>query len=777
MVLSTGVSFALAGAWLAVTAPRTLRGGWPLALPAATCVISLVVLLEYAAGVDLGVDAPALHAWLPVDAQYPGRMSAFTAIGFLAAGVTMILEGRPAGPRTDVLALALATTSGAVGVLAMLGYLFELHLVYARYALGLIAVPTAIGLVVLGVALWLRLLGEGRIHFWEKFASEDRITFSAAAILSLTSLAAAVIVFAALEGRVTQTLREELATSLRYRVLLAESAIEAGLQRTRILSGRPAPARSLRRHGEHPGDPEALAQLSQSVTSLVADGYLAAVYYDVHGAEIVAAGQRLRDPDLSVGLLGAPGATLAWQGRFVVSARYPIADARGDTGAALVQATLPALDELLHDPYRLGATGEGGMCVRIEDRLGCFPQPRIPKVYSVPVRAADGSLLPMTRGVSGEIGVVVTRDYRGENVMAAYAPVGAYGLGMVAKVDTAEIYAPVRERLQILLPALVVLIAAGTLLLRMRVRPLIARLAESERDALQQHRALEAMMANVADGMMMLDVDGTIRSWNTAAERLFGYSAAEVVGRNLSMLVPEELREANIAATRRLVATGNSNVIDRANLNYPARRKDGSRFELEGTVTRTGGGDIPHLVAIFRDITERKQAERQLARLALHDPLTGLPNRASFEQRVEEALPRRRKGGGHLALMMMDMDKFKSINDSLGHGAGDLLLVAFARRIQGALREEDLIARLGGDEFTIVAENLKSADDAVAIAEKVLGATREPFDIEGLALVVTTSIGIALYRDGDTAESLMKRADSALYEAKSAGRARYRIAS
>jgi diguanylate cyclase (GGDEF)-like protein/PAS domain S-box-containing protein len=647
---------------------------------------------------------------------------------------------------------------------------------YARYPLGLVALHTAVGLVALCIALWLRFLSEGRVHFWQRLNVQDRITFAAAAMLTLTSLAAAVIVFAALEGRVTQTLSEGLATSLRYKVLLAESAIQAGLQRARILAGRPAPARLLRRYGSRPDDPEAIAGLEQSVASLIADGYLAAVYYDRHGAEIVLAGELLKDPDLAVSLRDAPGATLAWKSRFVVSERYPISDASGQVGAAMVQAELPALDTLLRDPHLLGETGEAGMCAWSESRLGCFPQPRNPKAYFIPPRTSDGAPLPMTRGLYGETGVLLTRDYRGENVMAAFSPVGTSGLAMAAKIDTAEIFAPVRERLQFLLPILLMLIAAGTLLVRVRVRPLAARLARSEREAQEQRGALESMMANVADGIMLLDPDGTIRSWNSAAERLFGYLMSEVVGRNISTLVPEELRKSNIASTRRFLATGQSNIIDKGNLNYPAQRKDGSRFELEFAITRMGSGDRPQLVAVFRDITERKAAERRLSQLALNDALTGLPNRVSFEHRLDEALARRRRGGGPLALMIMDLDKFKSVNDTLGHEAGDLLLVAFAGRLQGAFREVDQVARLGGDEFTIIAENLKGVEDAVALAQKVLAAMREPFELDGRKLNTSTSVGIALYREGDSRKTLMKRADMALYEAKGAGRARYQLA-
>lgn len=777
MVFNTAACFVLSGLSLVLAA---LRPDWRRAvrvLAAGLLALATAVTLQYVMGADLGVDAPALHRWLPSDNNpHPGRMSAFTGLAFIAASLALLLATGPSRPRSDSLALALAAATGVIGALALVGYLFELHLVYARYPLGVVALHTALGLVALSSALWLHLLREGRVHRWNMLAAQDRIALASAAILTLATLAVAVGVFATLQVRVTQALSDGLSASLRYRVLLAKAIIDAGVQRAHILVGRPAPERLLKQYKQRPGDAEAVAQLSQSAASLLADGFRAGIYYDADGREIVRAGEPLGEPPLAVALRGAPGTTLAWQGGFIISGRYPIADADGPLGATLVETALPALDALLNDSYRLGESGEAGMCAQLGERLGCYPQPRIPQVYFVPVKAADGALLPMSRGLSGETGVVLTQDYRGENVMAAYAPVGDFGLAMVTKMDTAEIYAPVRERLQFVLPILVLLIAAGTFLLRIGVQPLAERLAKSEQEAQERHRALDAMMAKVADGMMLLDADGTIRSWNAAAERLFGYPMAEVVGRNVAILVPEELRESNLAATGRFLATGQSNIVDKGNLNYPARRKDGSRFELEFAVTRMGSGKTPQLVVIFRDITERKAAEQRLTQLALHDALTGLPNRASFEQHLNEALQRRRRSGAQLALMVLDVDRFKKVNDSLGHAAGDLLLVAFAKRLRSALRESDLVARLGGDEFTVIAEGLKDAGDAVAIADKVIATMRDPIDIDGRALSASTSIGLALCRDGDTPQALMQRADKALYEAKGAGRARYCVA-
>lgn len=776
MARNTALCFALSGSWVVVAALRPTWRRTAGSLAAVLLVLAAAGMLQYPLGADFGIDAAELHRWLRATDLHPGRMSAFSSIAFVLAGVAMLLALRPPTPWGDALAALSASGTGIVGIAGLLGHMLQLHLIYAGYLFGIAALPTSVGLVALSVALWLHLVRGRRVRFWSGLPVHDRITFASAAILMLVSLAAGVSVLATMQARVHQALSDGLAMSLRHRVSLARELIDAGMQRSRILVGRPAPARALRRLKEHPNDAEAIALMSQSAASLVADGYLAASYFDTDGREIVTAGRPLRDSALSVSLGGASGATLEWREGFSISGRYAIADADGPVGTVLVEVPLPGLDALLSDQYRLGESGETGMCARFGVKLGCFPQPRNPKVYFTPATGTDGEPLPMARALAGGTGVALTRDYREVHVMAAYAPVGDFGLAMVVKADAAEIYMPIRERLQLALPILAALVVAGAFLVRAGVRPLATRLAQSEREAKERHRALESTMASVAEGIMLLDADGTIRSCNAAAARLFGYSAEDLVGRNVSMLIADELRAANIAATQEFLATGESKVLGTPDQNCPARRKDGSRFELGFTLTATGGVEKPQLVAVLRDVTERKEAEKRLMRLALHDALTGLPNRASFEQRIESALARCRRSGKPLALILVDLDNFKPVNDTLGHEVGDRLLVAFAVGLRGALRESDLLARLGGDEFTIVAEDLKGAEDAVAIAAKTLASLSDPLDVGGRTIRVSASIGIAVYREGDTPQTLMRRADQALYEAKGAGRARYRLA-
>lgn len=173
---------------------------------------------------------------------------------------------------------------------------------------------------------------------------------------------------------------------------------------------------------------------------------------------------------------------------------------------------------------------------------------------------------------------------------------------------------------------------------------------------------------------------------------------------------------------------------------------------------------------------ERKRAETQLAHRALHDQLTGLPNRVLFLDRLVLALERARRSGAQLAVLFLDFDNFKQINDSRGHAAGDRVLVALAARLSGLLRPMDTVARFGGDEFTFLFEDLTSEREVVLIAERICGAARLPVEVEGAEVTVTVSIGIAMVTDPAVApESVIREADAAMYRAKERGRSRFEL--
>jgi len=202
---------------------------------------------------------------------------------------------------------------------------------------------------------------------------------------------------------------------------------------------------------------------------------------------------------------------------------------------------------------------------------------------------------------------------------------------------------------------------------------------------------------------------------------------------------------------------------------YRLRRHDGEyRWILDTSIPRfTPDGSFAGYIGSAIDITERKQIEERLRYLAMHDPLTTLPNRELFQDRLDQALARSQRSGGIVAVMMLDLDHFKRINDTLGHAKGDLVLKAVAERLKGCVRKNDTVARLAGDEFTFVFEGLSDAQDCFIVAGKILNVLAEPFVLDDRQFLITASIGISLYpTHGEDVESLLKTADIAMYDAK-----------
>ena len=280
-----------------------------------------------------------------------------------------------------------------------------------------------------------------------------------------------------------------------------------------------------------------------------------------------------------------------------------------------------------------------------------------------------------------------------------------------------------------------------------------------------------AIVDSAADAIVSADATGRIRSWNGAAGRMFGYRADEVIGRPLTILMPEGVRQAHERGVDRFRSTGEGRITGRT-VELEALRADGSTFPVELSLSTWASVDGPCFTGILRDVTERRRAQDKLSHQALHDPLTGLPNL----DRIGQALARSGRHDWSVAVLFFDVDRFKVVNDSLGHGAGDALLVLVVERLQGLLRPGDTMARLGGDEFLVVCEEVDGIQQARQLADRLSRAFGAPFVLGEREMFATASVGIALGRVPDaTPESMLRDADAAMYRAKERGRARYEV--
>jgi diguanylate cyclase (GGDEF)-like protein/PAS domain S-box-containing protein len=286
-------------------------------------------------------------------------------------------------------------------------------------------------------------------------------------------------------------------------------------------------------------------------------------------------------------------------------------------------------------------------------------------------------------------------------------------------------------------------------------------------------REAAAVFSNTAEGVIITDLDGTIRDINKAFSEITGYSREEIIGQNPSKFQSgRHDRPFYQAMWQALLVTGGWRG------EIWNRRKDGSIYPALLTIStvRDSQSQPSGYIGVCADITALKQTEDRLEHLAHHDPLTDLPNRSLLNERLAQAIKHAKRNRTELAVLFLDLDRFKVINDSLGHSAGDQLLVELARRLLGAVRAADTVARISGDEFVVLLEDVRGGEGAALVAEKLIAAMKAPFDLEGNTVRVTTSLGLSLYpRDGEDAATLLRNADAAMYRAKDDGRNNYKF--
>ena len=742
--------------------------------------------------------------------------------------------------------------------------------------------------------------------------SERRISLVVGTILTVVTLLVGITVFTVMQRHADALLIKSLQSSLDNRVELSRVEIRDGMSKAVSISTRPLLINRLVRVNARADDVAARSELNLVARSFVQNGLSVVSLYGEDGKELAHAGLFTQRPELVVPL-NLPGhVQLLWKDKFLLQASVDILKAGRVVGKVKIETDLPELGNTLKEAKSIGETGELALCAPFGLKMQCFPTTLYPHVQTLSLRPANGNLLPMTHALTGETGFVTTLDYRAHEVVAAYAPVGDLGLGMVLKMDSAELYAPVWHQLRHLIPLLLGVVIIALLLLRWLLTPLVVRLIRSEAEAVQhttalteeiaEHRLAEAevlrfknVLDNTLDMIFMFEPEslrfvyvnqGAVLSMNYSREELLGMTPYQIKplipeqnfrqliapllsgeqsslrfdtmhrrkddtdfpvsifiqqvkerdGSGLFVAIVSDITERRqaeadqrIAASafesqESLIITDADGVILRVNqaftktTGYTAeevvgqtpsllksgrhdadfyramwktihrsgkwqgeiwdRRKNGEIYPKWLTISavKDANGGVTHYVGSHLDITERKAAEEKIRHLAFYDSLTQLPNRRLLMDRLQQALAASARSGRSGALLFLDLDNFKSLNDTLGHGIGDLLLQQVAQRLESCVRESDTVARLGGDEFVVVLEALsydplEAAEQAEAIGEKILATLYQPYRLATQEYQSSASIGVVLFNGQQSSlEELLKQADIAMYQAKKAGR-------
>ncbi len=399
----------------------------------------------------------------------------------------------------------------------------------------------------------------------------------------------------------------------------------------------------------------------------------------------------------------------------------------------------------------------------------------------------------------------VYQGIKGQPVYGTLVTVEGMNWGMVSEIEREQMVAPIRHNMFKMLvgvtAAVMPFVWLGLILVYRINRPLRALSADFARVGKQDYRPskvssslkeMKSLVAgfnhmiseieksqrdlkraavvfkNTSEGIVITDSQHRIVAVNRAFTQITGYTAEEVLGKNPSLLQSGRHDKSFFQAMwQSLNETGQWQG------EIWNRRKNGQIYPelLTINVVPDQDGKTAHHVGIFSDISQIKETEYKLAHLAHHDPLTELPNRLLFHDRLEQAVLRAQREGSRIAILFLDLDRFKNINDSMGHTKGDVLLQRVAERLREAMRAEDTIARLGGDEFVLIVETLKGREDAAAVAKHILARFDRPFCLEGQEVFVDASIGISLYPDdGKDTQTLVRNADAAMYRAKGEGR-------
>lgn len=307
----------------------------------------------------------------------------------------------------------------------------------------------------------------------------------------------------------------------------------------------------------------------------------------------------------------------------------------------------------------------------------------------------------------------------------------------------------------------------------------LLRAAQVLRDLRQANARNTAILNAIPDLMFELDLEGRCLDCHSPRQDVLTPPSADFPGKTVAEVLPSEAAQVFLEALRVADATGSSRGRE-----YELPLPAGPRwFELSISRKASLAAENPSFIALSRDITERKEAEKRIFRLAYYDTLTGLPNRIAFSERLDREIQRAGHQGSRLAVLFLDLDGFKNVNDTLGHSAGDILLQWVADRLGHSRRPADVVARmeltsdepevarLGGDEFTLLLPDLRHPEHALSVAQRIHEQMRRPFILEGREVALSTSIGIALYpEDGQDAATLLKHADTAMYHAKKQGR-------
>jgi len=594
-----------------------------------------VILSQFVFNTNLHIDRLFYSQPGKIDnTTYPGRMAVNTGIAFIAAALAFMLIVFPARRWTQIVIQALILVVFFLGILGLLGSVLKLYLLYSWYDPFRMALYTSIAMTAVGISEW--YLWSQTPGYRDYFAGRDlqKITFINTTILISVSLIVGLLGFSTLMQQYEERLQASLEQQLRSRVAWMLQAIQQPVEELNAIVTNSLFQKIDAKHTSNKTDYNAFIKLAR------VEGFAAVEVKDKNGKTFLSSGEFIKNPQMAVNINLAHAAELMWNNNWLLQ----MSEKTQAGNTILVQWPLMIMNKIFSDHVHWGKTGELVLCQAInQDKASCFPTRSNPQAFILPLKI-QGKTLPMKYALNNQTGTTISIDYRGENVIASYAPVGNLGLGVVSKIKTAEAYAQTRSQLEAMLPIVLISLGLGSILLNRQVTPLIKKIINSEKKALLRKEQLQeninkrkkyerelliltenlkAILNGSHHSIISTDVHGKIVQFNRAAERMLGYSAEEMINKETPEIIhdAEEVKTHAEILSKKLnkpvtpgfktfIANLSEEEVDENEWTYI--RKDGSRFPVCVSVTTLHGpnNEVIGYMGIGQDITERKKVEK-----------------------------------------------------------------------------------------------------------------------------------------------------------------------
>ncbi len=544
MVINTALCFVLAGLALLASFARPHYARL-IQIPIGLFIASLasVVLTQVIFGWQAPWDFAQIHRPLQLDYQRPGQMAPNTALGFILFGLGLVLR-HPVSDKHAYWLRWLSFSVLGIGVIGMFGYFLKLEVLYNWTGVVRMALHTGVGMTLLGLGMW----HTWRTEAWNIDRSDRgeilRIHRISTGLLILTAVTAGVAGIALIQDRIETVMTENLSRMLKDRRIFFEQVLNHRSERAAVMAENPMLVQLVRQLEDNK-HPEVGQKLAEQELRMQIHGFSSIVFESAH-KRIVALEQLTEKPDLEITIRGPYRAYLLWKQGYILRTHIPLHDAQGVAGYIIAEQPLYAVSRMASEITSWGSTGDMAVCAAQASNLRCFPIRSKPQVFTVPDHYLHQPL-PMTYAVRQQTGVIKSLDFRGKRVLAAYGPIGDTSLGMVLKMDVAEIYAPIREQFQTALPFLALLVLFSTWFMRAQLRPLLHTLVTSRRAAQENEARFVAAAEGSLDAFFIVegirDTRQDIHDFrflflNAPAIDMLELPGESVLGRALSEVLP-----------------------------------------------------------------------------------------------------------------------------------------------------------------------------------------------------------------------------------------------